>query len=125
MATRKSVEEPSLSQILARKGGKYLSETEKQELSDSQTPFDVIDVKRTTGTYEGVKRNRWEVTIVLDKKNRVLTIPSHDLRDETMQLLEGFVKKNKKAGPIVLKVREMDNGHSWMSLEEPRKKGAK
>lgn len=123
MATKASAKkEPTLAEILSKKGGKYLSEFEKKEFSANGTQFTVTKVEQTQSAYQGKKRDRWELTINYGTtKGRVLAIPTHELRDETMDALAYLVKKQGPQGPIILAVREMENGNTWLSLSTPRK----
>lgn len=117
-ATTKKISEPSLSSILAKRGGKYLSDVEKQEFSDRQTPFMVTKITVTKGAFG----KRWEVSIKAEGKERALTIPHHDARNETMEALKALVDRRGAQGPVVLRIREMDNDRTWMSLDVPKGK---
>lgn len=117
MARSKSTtkEEPTLdiNAILAMSQQHYLSEDEKEEMSDDKTPFTISKIDMTHDKKYG---DRWELTITLDGQSRGLTIPSHESRDKMIQALQQYVAKNGTTPPMRLKVKPFGDGRTWISI---------
>lgn len=105
--------EASLKDILKINANRWLSEDEKEEMSDDKTPFMVTSVESTKDKKYG---QRWELTVDIDGDERGLTIPAHKTRDESISALSDYVKKNGSAGPMRLKVKPFGEGRTWLSL---------
>lgn len=112
---RTTTEEPTLdiNAILAMSTQHYLSEDEKEEMSDDRTPFTISKIESTTDKKYG---KRWELTITVDGQSRGLTIPSHEARDKMISALQQYVASNGTTPPMRLKVKPFGDGRTWISI---------
>ena len=117
MPAKKSTKstEPALdiNAILALSTQHYLSEDEKEEMSDDRTPFTISKIESTTDKKYG---KRWELTITVDGQSRGLTIPSHEARDKMITALAQYVDANGTTPPMRLKVKPFGEGRTWISI---------
>lgn len=122
MATKKlgtKTEEVSLKDILRGQSSRWLTEDEKEEMSDDKSPFTITAIEKTKDAKYGM---RWELTVDIDGEERGLTIPTHKARDGAIQGLAEYVKKNGSVGPLRLKVKPFGkDGHTWISLHAAKK----
>lgn len=119
MATKKrdttSKSEATLGDILRKGQMFWLSEDEKEDMSDGRTPFTVSKIASTNDKKYGP---RWELTINVEGEERGLTIPKHKARDEVIEGLMEYIARNGSAGPLRIKVKPFGGDRTWISLHQ-------